>query len=222
MTQQKKMQSNILTIVATAYQEKYYNMAFVDSMLNQTKQDGWEAKCIHNGKPEEISSYIKKAVTVDYSHVWFTWSDENTGNYGCKNRQWAIENCDTPYIIQSSIQDYWPPQAMEYIIKAIERYNPDLIIWDSINHLVGPCKVLESKLEWAKIDWGNFAIKTEIAKKVGINHGDQYCADWLFIQDVLNSGLVDEKKILKIPYILTIHNLMLLMLYIASINYIVW
>lgn len=199
------MQSNILTLIAPAYQEKYYNMAFVDSMLNQTKQDGWDVICIHNG-PVGDGDFWSKGHRLVRSNFTFTTSLDNTGNWGIANRQQAITECDTEYIIQTSIQDYWLPQAMEYILKAIERYTPDLIIWDSINHLVGPCKVLESKLEWARIDWGNFAIRTEIAKKVGINHGDQYCADWLFIQDVINSGLVDEKKILKIPYILTIHN----------------
>ncbi len=207
MTQQKKMQSNILTLVAPAFQEKSYNMAFVDSMFNQTKSDKWKAICIHNGYPDANGDYSFKAIRINpEDNIKLKWSKENTGRYGCINRQQAITECDTEYILQTSVQDYWLPNAMEYIIKAIERYNPDLIIWDSINHLVGPCKVLESKLEWAKIDWGNFAIRTEIAKKVGINHGDQYCADWLFIQDVLNSGLLDEKKILKLPYILTIHN----------------
>lgn len=206
MTQQKKMQSNILTLVAPAFQEKAHNMVFIDSMLNQTRQDGWKVVCYHNGRPEDNGVYMSRAAFNDNESIHFTWSDENTGNYGCNNRQTAIDNCDTEYILQTSIQDYWLPQAMDYIVKTLERTKADIVIWDSINHLVGPCQVLKSELEWSKVDWGNFCIRTDIAKKVGINHGDAYCADYGFVLDVLQSGLVDEKKIIKLPYILTIHN----------------
>lgn len=201
MTQQKKMQSNTLSIIATAHKEKKANRVFLQSMDMQTCQKGWNAYVWQNGMRGDLLDSVCDTESVQYKN-----SDTDTGNWGTANRQRAIDECVTDYIIQTSIQDYWLPQSIEYILKAIERHSPDLIIWDSINHLVGPCKVLESALEWSKIDWGNFAIRTDIAKAVGINHGDQYCADWLFIQDVLNSGLVDEKKILKIPYILTIHN----------------
>lgn len=223
MTQQKKMQSNILTIIAPAYQEKSYNMVFIDSMLNQTRQGGWKAVCIHNGEVEPDSGfrfhnqrlkntfpldcvqYINLHKINDYRFDFYN-SEKNTGNWGTANRQWVIDNCDTEYILQTSVQDYWLPQAMEYIIGTLEKNKPDILIWNSINHLVGPCQVLNSELEWSKVDWGNFCIRTDIAKKVGINHGDAYCADWGFIVDVLQSGLVDKNKIMKLPYILTIHN----------------
>lgn len=213
MTQQKKMQSNILTLVAPAYQEKSYNMVFIDSMLNQTKQDGWKAVCIHNGEATPESAFRKKAVELynriqrDNDNRWvIEESKENTGKYGCDNRQTIVDTCDTEYILQTSIQDYWLSQSMEYIIGTLEKNKPDILIWNSINHLVGPCQVLNSELEWSKVDWGNFCIRTDIAKKVGINHGDAYCADWGFIVDVMQSGLVDKNKIMKLPYVLTIHN----------------
>lgn len=201
------MQSNILTIIAPAYQEKSYNMVFIDSMLNQTRQGGWKAVCIHNGPADNDSGFAYRCKELlDDKRLRFKSSLENTGKYGCNNRQWCIDTCSTEYILQTSVQDYWLPQAMEYIIGTLEKNRPDILIWNSINHLVGPCQVLNSELEWSKVDWGNFCIRTDIAKKVGINHGDAYCADWGFIVDVLQSGLVDKNKIMKLPYILTIHN----------------
>lgn len=209
MTQQKKMQSNILTLVAPAYQEKSYNMVFIDSMLNQTKQDGWVCEVVHNG-PFDIGSDFEERMHSKYvarnMNIILSASESNTGNWGTANRQRAIEECDTEYILQTSVQDYWLPQAMKYIIGTLEKNRPDMLLWNSINHLVGPCQVLNSELEWSKVDWGNFCIRTDIAKKVGINHGDAYCADWGFIVDVLQSGLVDKNKIMKLPYVLTIHN----------------
>jgi len=52
--------------------------------------------------------------------------------------------------------------------------------------------------------WGNFRVKTEIAKKVGISRPTEFCADGIFVHDLMKSGLV--KSIRKINKILTIHN----------------
>ena len=54
------------------------------------------------------------------------------------------------------------------------------------------------------MDWSNFALKTHIAKKVGINYFTSYIADGLFIEDVIKSGLV--KKKVKLNRILNIKN----------------
>lgn len=185
-----------LTFVAVAHEEDKWHRPFIQSMKAQTNQSFW-AEVIHNG-PMNETWHTDGNIEVEDTPT-------NTGNWGTGNRQRAIDECDTDYIIQTSVQDYWLPQAVEYILKGLEQ-DPDILIWNSVNHLVGPYQVMDSQLAWSKVDWGNFAIRTDIAKKVGIQHGDKYTADWLFIQDVLNSGLVDRNKILKMNALLTIHN----------------
>jgi hypothetical protein len=54
------------------------------------------------------------------------------------------------------------------------------------------------------IDWGNFAIKTAIARKVGIQHPESFTADGQFVQDCIAEGLIINP--VKINQILTIHN----------------
>lgn len=189
-----------LTIVATAFNEQPHNRMFIDSMLNQTCQD-YNAIIYHNG-PDESCWYYTDALDKKFQ---YKESSINSGNWGTANRQTAIDKCDTEYILNTSIQDIWLSQAVEYITKTIDRTGADLILWNSVNHLIGPCKELDSKLEWSKVDWGNFCLKTSIARQVRIKQ-EQYCADWYFISDLIQAGLLDEKKIIKLPYILTIHN----------------
>jgi len=185
----------IVTFVATAHMEDRWHRSFIQSMKVQTDQSFW-AEVIHNG-PMDDTWYTDGNIEV--------WDSEvNTGNWGTANRQTAIDECTTEYIIQTSVQDYWLPQAVEYINKVLKEQQPDILIFNSINHLVGPCMVLDAALEWSKVDWGNFAIRTDIAKKVGINYPSQYCADWLFIKDCIDSGLL--KTVLKLDRVLTIHN----------------
>lgn len=195
MTQLKKMQSK-LTIVAVAHNEPFYNRVFIDSMLNQTDKN-FKAIVWHNGPTNIPDDVVDMGIT-------YRSSDTDTGNWGTANRQQAIDECTTEYIVQSSIQDYWLPQAVSYINKTIEQTNVDIIYWDTINHLVGECKVLDGQLAWAHCDWGQFAIKSSIAKAVGIKRGDVYCGDWAFVEECLNSGLIKTKC--KLPLILNIHN----------------
>jgi hypothetical protein len=199
----------LITFIAPAHNEPEYDRVFVTSMLAQTCQE-FHAVVFNNGPDEEhIDSWIidqNVGWSEEYSdHIQFKKSVTDSGNWGTKNRQTAIEECRTEYIIQTSISDYWLPQAVDIITKALQA-NPDsdILVWNSINHLIAPCRVLDAELAWSKLDWGNFAIRTSIAKEVGINHGHTYCADWNFITDCLNKGLI--KKAIKLQDILTIHN----------------
>lgn len=191
----------MITYIATAYNEVRHNRPFIESILNQTDSE-WEAVIYHNGPNPEMREYIEG---YKDDRLVYMESDVNSGNWGTKNRQHGIDLCDSDYIIQTSVQDYWLPQANEYINKCINSNNrPEIVYWNSINHVVGPCLVLDGQLAWSKCDWGQFALKTWIAKKVGIQRGDVYCGDWAFMEDVLKSGYI--KNTVKINGVLTCHN----------------
>ena len=189
-----------LTICATAFNEPYYKQPFISSMLAQTVQRGWQGIVFHNGPNPELRESMKLITNPVYME-----SEKNTGNWGCENRQTAIEECKTDYILQTSVQDYFLPQAMEYIQKGLEK-EPDILIFNSINHLVAPCQVLDAQLAWSKCDWGNVVIKASICKQVPIRNKTAYCGDWSYFSDILNSGLVNTNNILKLNAILTCHN----------------
>lgn len=195
------MSKPLITFVACAHNEPEHDRAFIHSIICQTNQD-FKALVFHNGHNLDMLSDMMVSCE-GRENIWYKQSDSDTGNWGTVNRQTAIQECDTDYIIQTSVQDYWLPQAVDFILRGLES-KPDILVWNSINHLVGPCQVLDAALEWSKLDWGNFCLKTSIAKDVGINHGTTYCADWNFINDCINKGLIKTAK--KTPYILTIHN----------------
>jgi len=196
----------LLTFIAPAHNEPDYDRAFVTSMLAQICQD-FHAIVFHNGPDKTFMSFWIQEQNVGWDevhgdHIQFKQSGIDSGNWGTSNRQIAITECTTEYIIQTSISDYWLPQAVEYILKGLET-KPDILVWNSVNHLVGPCRVLDAQLAWSKLDWGNFAIKTEIAKQVPIRQ-TEYCADWLFVKDCIDRGLIKTAK--KLDALLTIHN----------------
>lgn len=192
----------LVEFIAVAHNEYEWNTPFFNAMLAQTDSN-WKATVWHNGYNMYMRSWVE---LLKDDRLIYRQSSVDSGNWGCANRQTAIDECKTEYIIQSSVQDYWLPQAVEYINKILTEQQPDILLWDSINHVVGPCLKLDGQLAWSKCDWGQFALRTSIAKQVGIKRGDVYCGDWAFVQDVLSSGLVDMNKIIKLPAIITCHN----------------
>ena len=90
---------------------------------------------------------------------------------------------------------------LEPVKDILNKTGNDFIYWDSIhNHF--DWGILKSEMKANCIDWGNFAIKTDIAKMVGINQPEYSGADAAFVEDVYPH----LKSIIKIDKILTIHN----------------
>jgi len=195
------MSEPLVTFIAVCHNEVRHNRPFIDSMLSQIDTN-WKAIVYHNGPNERMKEWVE---SYHDERLIYMESAVDEGNWGTANRQRAIDTCTTSYIVQTSIQDYWLPQAVKYINETIVKHDPQIMVWDSINHLVGPCLKLDGQLAWSKCDWGQFALKTWIAKKVGIKRGDVYCGDWAFVEEVLKSGYISKQPI-KLGAILTCHN----------------
>lgn len=188
----------MVTFIVPAFNEKIESYIFIGAMLCQTDPN-WKAIIYHNGPNNWLKYFVS---SFGDSRLIYRESPTNTEAWGTFNRIDALMNIvDTEFVVQTSIQDYWFPNTVACILANREE---DFLYWDSINHLNGYDKVLESKPVIDYIDWGNFAIRTEIAKQVGINHPTEFTADGLFVTDCMNSGLVNRQ--LKLNRILTIHN----------------
>lgn len=206
----------MVTFVATSFEEEFDPYVFIGSMLCQ-KNRNWKAIIYNNGPNpwmkqilEEIQQprvrynhWLKTVIeSFNDSRLIYLESELNTGGWGCYNRNDAINNLvDTEYVVQTSIQDYWLPNAVDDILA---QSGNDFIYWDSINHLSGYQNILHAMPVMRYIDWGNFAIKTSIAKQIGINSPEAFNADWFFVRDCIAEGLIVKSK--KLNQILTIHN----------------
>jgi|GEM_PF-2904280 len=188
----------MVTFIAPAFREQYDTYIFIGSLFCQTDPE-WRAIVYHNGPNDWLRYFVS---SFNDSRLIYKESPTNREAWGVFNRIDALENIvDTEYVVQSSIQDYWLPNAVSSINECA---GSDFIYWNSINHLVGYEKVLDSIPAVDHIDWGNFAIKTEIARQVGIKRPLEFTADGFFVADCMNSGLI--KSQVKLNKILTIHN----------------
>jgi len=188
-----------VTFIAPAFNEILSNRVLVDSLIMQ-ENPNWKLIVIHNGPNLDIENWVK---LYKDPRIMYLYSDIDTGCYGTYNRVAALEYVNTDFVIQTSIQDYFLSWATKLIIERLQETNADICMWDSINHLSG-YEPLDVKLQQNYIDWGNFCLKTSIAKQISIPHPQEYCADWLTLQKGIQLDLFKNQT--KIANILTIHN----------------
>ena len=127
-------------------------------------------------------------------------SGTNSGCYGVYNRIQSLSMVGTKFVCQTSIQDVYVANAVELIYQNL---NSQFIYWDSYNHLFDHSGgYLQSAPYISRMDWGNCAIQTDLARSIPITSPCEYTADGIYIEAIMATN----PTTVKIPYILTLHN----------------
>jgi len=185
----------LVTFIVITYQEEWEPYMFI-GMLKSLKSPDWKAIIWHDGPNQRTRKIVESFNDGRISYI----ESENRGAWGCYNRIEALNMVESEYVIQTTIQEYYSPLTLDIIRKNSEH---DFIYWPCPHHHY-EYALLDTKPEILKIDWSNFAVRTEIAKKVGIKNPSSYTADGEFVEDVFNSGLVNSA--IKLGQILNIKN----------------
>lgn len=187
----------MITFVAAAYRETIESKVFLNSLLVQTNPN-W--KCIvYCDEPNE---YIKNVINdLNDERISYYENQVATGHWGHVNREFALQNLvDTEFVIQTSIQDYYMPIAVDEIMKRTD--NHDFIYYNCIlNH--HNYTLLDTSPRSNFIDWGCFAIRTSIAKRNGIGALTSPTCDGDFVESIFRNQNI---RWYKSPKTLTVHN----------------
>ncbi len=185
-----------ITFIATCHNESREHSPLIDSLLAQ-KNPLWKLIVYNNGPRTSTWEYPKD------DRITYIYSDTDTGMWGCQNREHAIkELVSTPYVISTSIQDYYLANAVEEISKCLQA-GADLVCWQAINHLFR-YGILNGEIAWGHIDWGQWCVKTEYIKATGVVHPENFSGDWHTLQTIIQRGFIKNHQ--KVERILTIHN----------------
>jgi len=187
----------MITFIATSHDETYESHLFISSLKLQTNNN-W--KCIiYNDGPNE---YIKNVVNEFNDHrIRYFDSEKPNGFWGHYNRRKSLEYVDTEFLIQTSIQDYYIPTAVDELSKSSVMDN-DLILFNCLhNHF--NYRTLNSTPKIAHVDWGCHMIRTNISKIVGIENPESPTCDGLFVEKCMEYPNI---KYYKLDKILTVHN----------------
>ena len=184
----------LITFVATSHKETIEAHQFISSLLLQTNPR-WKCIIYNDGENNYIKNLVENFNDKRIKYIETKTPKKFWGHY---NRIDALNYVETEYVIQTSIQDYYTPNTVEQILK---HRGTDFIYFDCLhNHFF--YEILKTKPIICRIDWGCFALKTELEKNIGINHPEnQYC-DGLFVEECFRRGISN----VKIDLVMTIHN----------------
>lgn len=184
-------------VFATYHNQLKESNTIIASMINQTA-DNWRLVICSNG--DESANEID---TKSHPNIEIRIEKENSGFWGCKNREKFIQEVanENAFLINTSVEDYYAPKLIECINMYSEH---DFIFWDFSHHQFGyETKHANSTLKVGGIDWGNFAVKTDVIAKHGIPNTESYFADGETVVNMLNNS---EYKIVKFENIFMMKN----------------
>jgi len=189
----------MITLIATAYDETLKANTFINSLLLQSDPN-WKCVVFADGG----NSYIKKMLSdIGDSRFSYYESHKVKGCWGNENRRHALNwMVDTDFVMPgASIQDYYVPNTIEEINKYTNDY--DFIYFDCIHHSKD-YDALDTKLKVGEIDWGSFALRTEVAKQTDIADFCNHLTDGMFVERCINK--FPNLKYYKIKKYLFVHN----------------
>ena len=188
----------MLTFVATSHKETTQAHIFIYSLLNQVDTK-WKCIIFNDGPNDYIDNLVK---SISDNRIEFHYSEEVVGNWGNLNRRNALEGLvSTEFVIQASIQDYYIPIAVSEINKFTKDY--DFIYFDCLLHHLR-YELLNSEPTPGLIDWGSFALRTELAKETQIQDFSNPMTDGYFVARCFEK--YPKLRVKKIQKCLFVHN----------------
>lgn len=187
----------MISFVVAAYKETIEADVLITSLRLQTNPN-WECIIYCDEPNEYIKNYVEKC---NDSRIRYFENEKSKGFWGHANRKFALENLvNGDFVLQASIQDYYLPITVECIDKLSKDF--DFIYFNCIHHGFG-YKILNSEPRVCAIDWGSFAVRTSLARNVGIKEVESRLTDGIFVENIFKK---DNVKHYKINGVLTIHN----------------
>lgn len=171
----------------------------LSSLVSQTCSEWIATVVIDNDKSDEIENVINSFCD---SRIKFVYMDQRYNDWGHTPRQFGkqISNCE--YVIMTGDDNYYTPNAVEEIKKAIIQYdNPELIYWNMI-HSHYDYSFFDCNLGMNQIDMGAFATRVDIAKNIELS--TTYAADGFYIEDYKIK--YPQAVSIKINKVLFVHN----------------
>lgn len=191
------MSKPIVTFIAISWKEEWDPYMFI-GMLKCLKTDNadWKAIIWHDDENPRLRQIVESFADDRITYM----ETPNRGSWGAYNRIDALKMVDTEFVVNCTVQEYYTPNFLDVLV---ENKNYDFIYWPCVHHSFN-YEIINAEPVKGRIDWSNFAIRSVIARRVGIKYPDAYMADGVFVEDCMASGLVKRK--IKVNKILNIKN----------------
>jgi len=199
-----------LSIIAVTYGHTQAQIdSFINSFLSQINED-WEMLICHDGPNEELKNKI-----ANYKDGRIKWIEFpiRRGFWGHPMRKDALNLVTSPWIHWTNMDNTYCPRFVDIMLSEAENNLVDIQgCWIAHNYgcqspesgePMVPYSILRTKFHLNRIDWCGFIMKTDLAKKVGLNHIEFSGQDGMLVQEAVQW---ENAKTNTYPGILVIHN----------------
>jgi glycosyltransferase involved in cell wall biosynthesis len=197
--------SKIEFIIPT-YNRPHHLMCLLNSLCAQTS-DEWVAHVIADSPPQDTLDKIIKYFKND-DRIRFTILPERHNDWGHTPRNIGLELATEEWVLMTGEDNYYTPKFVELFLTASKsKPNINFVYCDMVHNWLNYDYIhIKSKLEYGKMDIGNFISKTEFTKQINIDtkFAD---SDWKFIFEYVNKFVNNSNEnVIYIPKTLYVHN----------------
>ena len=175
----------------------------IDCFIVQTDVR-WNLHIVHDGPaPDDIKDII---ALYDDPRITFCETPQRNGLWGHPNRKWMIEqlpNNFSDYVLITNDDNYYVPTFVERFLAEGNRHT-GFIYCDTV-HSYMDYEVLKTRIKECEIDMGSFAVRIDVAKKVGFKHMYEQ-ADGRYAEECAIECLKHQLRVAYLPKAYFIHN----------------
>lgn len=201
-----------LSLIVTTYNHKKAQVdLIINSLLCQSSND-WTLYMVHDGPNPECREWVED---FQDHRVKYRESATRTGFWGHYNRRWLLDEVNTKWVTWGNADNYYCPPYVEWLTDFGDRDNLDVVLtnvahnYANVNGRNDPqYSVLEAGFGINRVDFISFIIRTELVRKVGINHPEFTGCDGMIIEDLKAWSVANNytPRWQVAPHVLAVHN----------------
>ncbi|MDP5240530.1 glycosyltransferase [Uliginosibacterium sp. 31-16] len=204
------MNSCCIEIVAVAFERFGELKVFVQSILNQTR-DNWKLHVIHDGPNQEFEQIMQDFCRQAPEQISFSSSERRYNDYGHSLREIGLRDVTGDYILITNADNYYVPKFLEFILGVIEQGDVDVVMYDMVHSHHNPggrdapsYSYFKTDYSHSNIDMGAAVIKRELAQTAGFPD-KSFAGDATYFSRVLAIKGAATQGV-KINRVLLVHN----------------
>jgi GT2 family glycosyltransferase len=198
-----------IDIVCVTYRHGPKLEVFLNCMVAQTSLN-FRITVIHDGPDETFDAVVRRYEALYPDLIRFVCSAARHDDYGHTLREMGIGMAEHEWLLLTNGDNYYCPVFIETMLKAIASDDCELVLCDMLHSHANPggraqasYRYFETQPVRRSIDIGCFAVKTEIAKRVGFRD-KTHDGDATYLEDLLATGAIERCR--KIEQALFVHN----------------
>jgi glycosyltransferase involved in cell wall biosynthesis len=196
--------SKIEFIIPT-YERTNHLMCLLNSLCAQTSRN-WIAHVIADCPPKDVLNSLEKIIKYfeNEERIKFTILDKRYNDWGHTPRNICLKSATEKWVVMTGEDNYYTPKFVELFLEAADKNpNTTFVYCDMVhNWLKHEYIHIKSKIEYGRMDIGNFMSRTKFSKEIQIDTSVAD-SDWKFVAEYVTSFGVN---LIYIPRTLYVHN----------------